>query len=244
MIHRNTLALAAALGMACTIPAFADATSADMKAKQVFATIAETPAEAPDKLFVAEAAMGNLWESKFSELVASKAQNPQVKEQAMMIKKDHAAANEKLIPIAQKMGLDLPTELTSQKQAKLDVFAAMQPEQLEKAFLMEMKAGHMKDVTSYADHEKAVKDADLRGYISSTLPKLREHTQHVVALATEMGVGQPAMAAGHDHGQMQSNQGTASDGDAGAAGTVSADGSSGTITGPEREPNNSANARD
>lgn len=165
----------------------AGAMQGDMQLAQALQKIKGDPTTAGDKLFVLDNAGGNMFEAAFSKLVASKATDPKLKELANMIEKDHSQANDKLKTIAQKMGVDLPTALPSEKQGKLEIMSALPPEELGKMYLMLQRSLHAKDVTMFADHEKAAKDSDLKAYIGEVLPKLKEHGAHINMVAKDMG---------------------------------------------------------
>jgi len=132
--------------------------------------------------------MGNQWETEFARVVQQRAQDQQVKQLAQHIIDDHQQANQQLQRIAQSMQLQLPTSLPSEKQAKLAIFQQMPADKLEKCFIVDNKADHAKDVTSYADHQQTVQNAELKQYITQTLPKLQQHTQMVLQCAQAKGI--------------------------------------------------------
>lgn len=171
--------------------------AADAKAAQNIRSLANDPM-ASDKLFAMMAASGNLWEVQFNQLVAERAQTKEIKDHARMIAQDHQQANQRLEAIAQKNNVMLPTSLSAEKQAKLEVFRAMPVDKLETCWLTEMRAGHAKDITSYADHTKTVQNEDLRTYVSETLPKLRQHGAEVNRIAATKGLGTGAAGGAMD----------------------------------------------
>ncbi|MGN6506243.1 MAG: DUF4142 domain-containing protein [Tepidisphaeraceae bacterium] len=147
-----------------------------------------TPDKAPDAMFALEAGCGNMWEVEFGKLVADKAQDQQVKDAANQIVKDHQAAQQKLEPIAQKLGVQLPNELPAEKQAKLDIYRQLPADKLENTYLSQMRADHLKDVNVYSDEAKSAQDPDLKNYASETLPKLREHAAMLIKTAETRGM--------------------------------------------------------
>jgi len=141
---------------------------------------AKDPNTAGDRLFALEAGCGNMWEVQFAKIEQDKGSDPQVKQLASQIERDHAAAQQKLEPIASKLGVKIPERLSPEKQAKLNLYSQLPGDQLDKVYLSEMKADHLKDVNVYADHAKTIQDPDLRQYAQDTLPKLREHTAMIL----------------------------------------------------------------
>jgi putative membrane protein len=161
---------------------------------------AKDPNTAGDKLFALEAGCGNVWEVAFAKLEQEKGSDQQVKDLAAHIEKDHAAAEQKLEPIASKLGVNIPQHLSPEKQAKLNLYSQLPADQLDKVYLSEMKADHLKDVNAYADHVKTIQDSDLRTYATDTLPKLREHTAMV--LKQNEAKGMPAETSFQSGGSM------------------------------------------
>lgn len=157
--------------------------------------LASMPDKAADGLFVLDNAKGNLFEIEFARLAQSKSQDEQIKQLAQMIEKDHTQANDQLKTIAQKMGLELPTSLPTDKQKMLQVLSAMNPQDFDTCYLLDNKMAHAKDITSFADHAKSVKDEDLRKYITAVLPRLQQHGQHVQQLASAKGYPTPIVAS-------------------------------------------------
>jgi len=157
-------------------------------AAQQIRQFAQNPETAGDRLFALGAAEGNLWEVEFSKLVQQKAQDQQVKDLAKMVEKDHAAANEKLRPVAQKLQVQFPSQLSEMKQAKLEVFRSLPADKLEKCYVGMLKCDHAKDIIAYSIQQNEVKDAGLKQYVSETLPKLKEHGQHVQQVANAKGI--------------------------------------------------------
>ena len=173
---------------------------ADMQMKDALMKIkAADPEKAGDMMFVLENAGGNMFEAAFSKLVASKTQDPKIKELTMMVEKDHMMANDKLKGIAEKMGLMLPTSLPSEKMQKLDTLSALPPADLDKTYLMMQRAIHAHDVTMFEDHATMVKDPELKAYIAEVTPKLQEHAMHINMCAKDKGAAAdmtPADTAG------------------------------------------------
>jgi putative membrane protein len=169
-------------------------------------TLAASPDELTgDKLFVLHTALGNMMEVESSKVILGKTSDEKVKMLAEQMIAEHGDANKQLMPIAQELGVQLPTELTAMKKAELAILQAMPADKAEKAYLAMQKEAHAKTVTSFADHAQMVKNPKLKAFTVATLPKLEAHTQHVVKVAQAKGVSGDLVAAsgsmkGHDHG--------------------------------------------
>lgn len=168
----------------------------DQKVDTILESIKSSPDKASEKLFVLDAAMANQWEIEFSRLAEQKAQDQQVKELARMMVREHQQAQQRLMEIARQWDMDLPTSLSAAKQKKLDVIGSLPPEQFDSCYVMMLKADHARSITAYSDHEVAFKDDSLKAYISETLPKLKQHGQHVVQVAQAKDIGADNIALG------------------------------------------------
>jgi len=180
--------------------------AADAKAAQNIRSLANDPM-AGDKLFAMMAATDNLWEVQFNQLVAERAQTREIKEHARMIAQDHQQAQQRLEAIGQKNNVMLPSSLPAEKQAKLEVFRSMPVDKLETCWLTEMRAGHAKAITSYADHTKTLQNEELRTYTSEALPKLRQHGAEVNRIAATKGLGTGAAGGAMDQTNTGGNTG-------------------------------------
>jgi putative membrane protein len=179
--------------------------AADAQISAQLDKIASMPDKAGDALFVMDVAKDNMFEVAFAQLAQQKSQDDKIKDLAKMIEKDHTEANDQLKPIAQKMGLELPSSLPSDKQKMLSVFQSMSAQDFDTCYLLDNKASHAKDITSFTDHQKSVKDEDLRKYVTTVLPKLQQHGMHVSMLASEKGYPSPMGMGGRGgmgHGGM------------------------------------------
>ena len=147
-----------------------------------------TPDKAPDALFALQAGCGNMWEIDVAKLVQEKAQDQQVKDTAAEIEKDHTAAQQKLEPIAQKLGVTYPTELPAEKQAVLNIYRELPADKLEAVFLSSMRADHLAAVNMYSDESKSAQDPDLKAYATETLPVIEHHTAMLIKDAQSKGM--------------------------------------------------------
>jgi len=221
----------AAQGAAGAVGSAASGMEADQAIVEQLRKIAQTPDKAGDQLFVLEAAAGNMWEVESSRAVMAKSQDQQVKQLAQMMIQEHSQNNEKLMPIAQQMGLTLPKSLPSEKQAKLAVMAAMPVDKMEQAYLCDMKKDHAKTVTAFVDHAALAQDEKLKSYITESIPKLQQHTQHVVQAATAKGIPGSLTMGGSQSSSGSMTGGSTSGGSTGGSMGGSTGGSTGCSTG-------------
>ena len=175
-----------------------------------------------DKIFLKQAAIGNMFEIQLSELAQQKAQDEKVKQFAQMMVQDHNQAKQKLQQVAQKKQVNLPSDLPELKQEELQAYQQLEGSEFDQAYLSCMKVAHAKDVALFQEKAKHAKDQDVKQFAQQALPKLQQHKQQVMA-----------MTGGSDDAQ---TAGSREDAEKGAAGTSSSGSGSrqtgsGTITG-------------
>lgn len=168
----------------------------DARTDAIYAQIKQSPEKASEKLFLLDAAIGNEWEIESSRLVESKSSDQSVKDLAKMIREDHEQAQKRVTELAREMNLDLPSSLPKSKQNLLAVLGSLPAEKLDSCYLIMQKANHAKAISSYADHQVALEDQSVKSYIGEALPKLREHGQHVVQVASSKNIGSGDFALG------------------------------------------------
>ncbi len=165
-----------------------DAAAIDRQMSDTLRQIAQDPQQAGDRLFALHAGVSNQWEIQLSQLVAEKAQDLKVKELAQKIAQEHQDNFKQLQPVAQQLSVNLPTQLSSEKQQKLAIFRALPADKLEQSYLAKMKAGHAEAITSFADHKQLTKNEDLKTYISESLPHLKKHGSEILSVASTKGL--------------------------------------------------------
>ena len=150
--------------------------------------------EPGEKGFVKEAVQGNLAEIALAEVATQKAQNPEVKQFAEQIRKDHTEANQKLQAIAQKNGAST-TELDPKHQKKITAMEKMSGDEFDKAYAKDMLKDHAKDVAKYERASREFQDPELKQYVTETLPKLREHLEHAQTTAKAVGIDESTISS-------------------------------------------------
>jgi putative membrane protein len=145
--------------------------------------------------FVKEAVQGNLAEIALAEIAAYKSQNPEVKQFAEHIRKDHTEANQKLRPIAQQSGVAINQSLDEKHEKKLSALKSLSGEQFDKEYTKEMLKDHAKDVAKYERASQQLQEAELKQYAQETLPKLRGHLQHAKDVAKAVGIDEATISS-------------------------------------------------
>jgi putative membrane protein len=127
-----------------------------------------------DKDFVMKVAQGGQAEVTLGNMAASKAQSADVKTFGNRMVTDHSKANDELKQLATNKGLTLPADL-GPHQKDADELGKKSGKDFDKAYMEAMVKDHEKDVKEFEDESKKAKDADLKAWVTKTLPTLQEH---------------------------------------------------------------------
>lgn len=145
-----------------------------------------------DRQFVQKAAMGGLAEVELGKLAQQKATSDQVKRFGEHMVQDHSKANEALMAIASAKGAPVPGELDGKHKAAMQKLQKLSGGEFDREYMKQMVADHKQTVSDFKKQAEAGKDAELKSFAASTLPKLQEHLQMAQSLsdASEGSKGQ------------------------------------------------------
>jgi putative membrane protein len=130
---------------------------------------ASSPA-ATDTAFANKAAVSGLAEVALGKMAASKGTSSEIKNFGNMMVKDHGAANQELMTIAQKKNITLPTGLDAEHQAKSDSLSKLSGKDFDKAYAKVMVEGHSKTLGIMNNEATGGQDADLKAFAKKTAP--------------------------------------------------------------------------
>ena len=68
-----------------------------------------------------------------------------------------------------------PADLTSEQKSEKDKLSKLSGAAFDKEYMSAMVEDHDKDVKAFQDKAKDAKDADLKAFVTKTLPTLEEH---------------------------------------------------------------------
>lgn len=169
-------AIATTLAMGSVQAQQASAPSASASSAMGTAPAGKSTLSRADQKFMTEAAGAGMYEVEVSKLVADHSENADLKSFAQMLITDHTAANTELMGIAQTKNVSLPPTMPKSKQSEIDKLAKLKGDAFDKAFIQQagLKA-HREAVSLFDGESKSGKDADVKGFATKILPKLREH---------------------------------------------------------------------
>lgn len=145
---------------------------------------------ANDRKFMTEAAGDGMYEVAVGKLAAEKASNPAVRKFGQTIVSDHTKANNELKQLATSKGVTLPTELPSDKKAKLDKLSKASGADFDKQFVQTVGLqDHMADIKKFQTAAKDSQDPQVKAFAQKTLPTLQQHHSAAEKLASNKGAG-------------------------------------------------------
>jgi putative membrane protein len=142
-----------------------------------------------DTMFMRHAAADSLAEIAMARIALGKSSTTQVKQLAQRIIDDHTSANDRLMTLAERKQVTLPTEpmpMAKQEAARLD---AMNGPAFDQAYARNMVKDHRKAIKMFGIESKEAGDSGLRQFASTTLPVLKTHLQMATQLAGDRGQG-------------------------------------------------------
>jgi putative membrane protein len=152
-----------------------------------------------DRQFVQKAAMGGLAEVELGKLAQQKAVSDQVKKFGEHMVQDHSKANDELKAIATTKGAPVPADVDAKHKAAMQKLQKLSGGEFDREYMKQMVADHKQTVSDFKKQAEAGKDADLKGFAASTLPKLQEHLQMAQSLsdATKASKGEAGKKASY-----------------------------------------------
>ena len=128
-----------------------------------------------DKDFIMKAAQGGMAEVALGTLAAQQGTDAGVKSFGNRMTNDHGKANDELKALATNKGLALPMDLDAEGQKTQKELSKKIGEDFDKAYMDDMVKDHEKDVAEFHKETTAAQDADLKAWVSKTLPTLQDH---------------------------------------------------------------------
>lgn len=139
--------------------------------------------------FVTRAASSSMMEVEAGKLAQQRATNPQVKEFASMMVKDHTAANEELRKLATSKNITLPDSMGNDHMDHMRDLREKQGAEFDREYMDKMVTAHDNDISMFEDvaEDQEYPDAEVKAFANKTLPKLREHHQRAQQIRDGLG---------------------------------------------------------
>lgn len=135
-----------------------------------------------DADFVMEAVESNLAEVELAQLASQKSNSTEIKSVAQLLEKDHSKVLAELRDVAAKRVISVPSAVNDASRRKIeDLTKEDDVKDFNKAWCKEMIDKHEASIENFEKTMNETEDAELKSWISETLPHLREHLDRVKA---------------------------------------------------------------
>lgn len=129
-----------------------------------------------EEKFIKKAADANMTEIQLGKMAGENGQSQAVKDFGQRMVTDHTKIGDDLKPIAAKLNVEVPTEVTNPKHKQaIDEMAKLKGNEFDKKYSSAMVQDHETVIAMFEKAEGEVKDAELKKFIADTLPILKEH---------------------------------------------------------------------
>jgi putative membrane protein len=140
------------------------------------------PALAAESSFIEKAAQGGMAEVEAGELAANKATSSEVRKFALMMVKDHGAANQKLAQLAKSEGVPLPETYGESHRSQLKALQAADGPRFDQAYMAQMVKAHEETVHLLKSEMASGQDPEIKAYAAGMLPTVESHLREAYRL--------------------------------------------------------------
>ena len=132
--------------------------------------------------FIAEAASDGVMEVQLAQYVQQNTNNQAVMDFAEMLQTEHAAANDKLMILAQEKNWELPDAMLPKHAEIYNRISQLTGDELDSEYLDVMIEAHNTAVAKFQNAAAFTNDDALRKWVRETMPHLERHLQSAVEL--------------------------------------------------------------
>lgn len=151
----------------------------------------QTPQMMKDKMFLRKAAEGGIAEIQFGQLAAQKGDSEEVKALGQKMVDDHTALNKDMEPVADSMGVKLPTHMSKSDQAEYDKLKGLSGADFDTEYLTTLVKDHHMDLREFRLEAANTQDQALKDAVIKSQKVIHEHMVEVDKLARSRGIDIP-----------------------------------------------------
>lgn len=141
-----------------------------------------------DKSFVKDAAEGGIAEVEMGKLAEQKASSAQVKAFGHRMVVDHTRLNAQMKPVAEKMGVSVPTSMSVGQKATYEELKMKSGADFDKAYIKDMVKDHQEDLDNFNKELGSTSYAPLKAKVAAGKTVIEGHKKMADSLAQKMGV--------------------------------------------------------
>ena len=136
-----------------------------------------------DKAFFAKVSQGGMYEVALGTLAETKGSTQDIRDSGNTESHDHTLVGDKLKSIIEANGLEFPTALNAEFQARLEKLKALPSDKFDAAYLKDMKLIHDADGAAFAKEAVAGTNPDLKAFAAETHRIVQRHLGELGAKA-------------------------------------------------------------
>ncbi|MDR3694428.1 DUF4142 domain-containing protein [Mucilaginibacter sp.] len=125
--------------------------------------------------FLVKSYEAGIYEIQLSELAATNALDPDVKNLAIALVTNHKAINSRISAISASANFLLPAAMNADHQKNLQALGKLTGADFDKKYINTVVSGHENAVSDYKDAYKNLSEGDTRTFAGETLPKIEDH---------------------------------------------------------------------
>ena len=130
-----------------------------------------------DKMFVKNAMQGSMAEVKLAQLTLQKSSNDQVKQFAQRMITDHTKLNQQMKPVAQQIGVQVPTEVSKKDKKTMAQLQGLSGPAYDQAYIKDMVKDHKKDLSDFQTEASSGSDPNVKDAANQGSKVISQHLE-------------------------------------------------------------------
>jgi putative membrane protein len=143
---------------------------------------------AMDRMFVKNAMQGSLAEVELGQLTLQKSNNEQVKQFAQRMIADHTKLNDQMKPVAQQLGVQVPTEVSKKDKKTMAELQGLSGSAYDQAYIKDMVKDHKKDLSDFQMEASSGQDQTVKDAANQGSQVISQHLQMIQQIAKDQNV--------------------------------------------------------
>ena len=145
-------------------------------------------ASVTDRVFVKEAMQGGIAEVQLGQLTLQKSNNDQVKQFAQHMIDDHTKLNEEMKPVAQQLGMEIPTQVSKKDSKIISKMQALSGPAYDQAYIKDMVKDHKSDLSEFQAEASSGQDQTVKDAAAQGSKVIAQHLQMAQQLAKDQNL--------------------------------------------------------
>jgi putative membrane protein len=143
--------------------------------------------QAMDRSFLKKALEGSMAEVQTGQMIVSKTSNDQVKQFAQRMVDDHTKLIDQAKPVAQQLGVQVPSGPDKKSQEMMNKLQSMSGDQLNKAYMKDMVKDHEKDLKEFKSEAQNAKNPQVKQLAEQGEQIIQSHLDEAKKVAESVG---------------------------------------------------------